>query len=75
MGTWQNTWRRLRQGALEYEFERREREEEKESERDAVAAYTDQFEVDWDAVEHNTEQLRKTRIRRTENKTSSSSSI
>lgn len=53
-------------GALEYEFERREREEEKESERDAVAAYTDQFEVDWDAVEHNTEQLRKTRIRRTE---------
>ena len=53
-------------GALEYEFERREREEEKESERDAVAEYTDQFEVDWDAVEHNTEQLRKTRIRRTE---------
>ena len=53
-------------GALEYEFERREREEEKESERDAVAAYTDQFEVDWDAVEHNAEQLRKTRIRRTE---------
>ena len=52
-------------GALEYEFERREREE-KESERDPVAEYTDQFEVDWDAVEHNAEQLRKTRIRRTE---------
>ena len=53
-------------GALEYEFERREREEEKESERDAVAEYTDQFDVDWDAVENNAEQLRKTRIRRTE---------
>lgn len=57
-------------GALEYEFERREREEEREEEReseqDPVAAYTDQFEVDWDAVEHNAEQLRKTRIRRTE---------
>ncbi|WP_145350017.1 relaxase/mobilization nuclease domain-containing protein [Staphylococcus epidermidis] len=53
-------------GALEYEFERRERKEEKESERDAVSTYTDQFDVDWDAVEHNTEQLRKTRIRRTE---------
>lgn len=52
-------------GALEYEFERREREE-KESERDPVAEYTDQFEVDWDAVEHNTEQLRKTRNRRIE---------
>lgn len=53
-------------GALEYEFERREREEEKESERDAVAEYTDQFDVDWDAVEHNAEQLRKTRNRRIE---------
>ena len=52
-------------GALEYEFERREREE-KESERDPVAEYTDQFEVDWDAVEHNAEQLRKTRNRRIE---------
>ncbi|AGB29945.1 relaxase/mobilization nuclease (plasmid) [Prevotella dentalis DSM 3688] len=53
-------------GALEYEFERREREEERESEQDPVAAYTEQFDVDWDAVEHNAEQLRKTRIRRTE---------
>ena len=57
-------------GALEYEFERREREEEREEEReseqDPVAAYTEQFDVDWDAVEHNAEQLRKTRIRRTE---------
>lgn len=56
-------------GALEYEFERREREEEREEEReseqDPVAAYTEQFDVDWDAVEHNAEQLRKTRIRRT----------
>ncbi|MEJ7420023.1 relaxase/mobilization nuclease domain-containing protein, partial [Staphylococcus warneri] len=52
-------------GALKYEFERREREE-KESERDPVAEYTDQFEVDWDAVEHNAEQLRKTRNRRIE---------
>ena len=51
-------------GALEYEFERREREEERKSERDPVAEYTDQFEVDWDAVEHNAEQLRKTRNRR-----------
>ncbi|WP_342637034.1 relaxase/mobilization nuclease domain-containing protein, partial [Staphylococcus warneri] len=53
-------------GALEYEFERREREEERKSERDPVAEYTDQFEVDWDAVEHNAEQLRKTRNRRIE---------
>ncbi|MDV7784505.1 relaxase/mobilization nuclease domain-containing protein [Pseudomonas aeruginosa] len=53
-------------GALEYEFERREREEERKSERDPVAEYTDQFEVDWGAVEHNAEQLRKARIRRTE---------
>ena len=53
-------------GALEYEFERREREEERESEQDPVAEYTEQFDVDWDAVEHNAEQLRKTRIRRTE---------
>ncbi len=53
-------------GALEYEFERREREKEQESERDPVAEYTDQFEVDWDAVEHNAEQLRKTRNRRIE---------
>lgn len=53
-------------GALEYEFERREREEERESEQDPVAVYTEQFDVDWDAVEHNAEQLRKTRIRRTE---------
>ncbi|HEG7679078.1 TPA: relaxase/mobilization nuclease domain-containing protein [Staphylococcus aureus] len=53
-------------GALEYEFTRRDREEEKESEQDAVTTYTDQFDVDWNAVEHNAEQLRKTRIRRTE---------
>ncbi|HDD5565658.1 TPA: relaxase/mobilization nuclease domain-containing protein [Staphylococcus aureus] len=53
-------------GALEYEFERREREEERKSERDPVAEYTDQFEVDWGAVEHNAEQLRKTRNRRIE---------
>ncbi|HBG3848837.1 MULTISPECIES: relaxase/mobilization nuclease domain-containing protein [Staphylococcus] len=53
-------------GALEYEFERREREEKRESEKDPVAEYTDQFEVDWDAVEHNAEQLRKTRNRRIE---------
>lgn len=53
-------------GALEYEFERREREEERESERDPVAEYTDQFEVDWGAVEHNAEQLRKARNRRIE---------
>ncbi|MBE7320209.1 relaxase/mobilization nuclease domain-containing protein [Staphylococcus epidermidis] len=53
-------------GALEYEFERREREEERKSERDPVAEYTDQFEVDWDAVEHNAEQLRNTRNRRIE---------
>lgn len=53
-------------GALEYEFERREREEERESEKDPVSEYTDQFEVDWDAVEHNAEQLRKTRNRRIE---------
>lgn len=53
-------------GALEYEFERREREEERKSERDSVAEYTDQFEVDWGAVEHNAEQLRKTRNRRIE---------
>ncbi|EKU45133.1 relaxase/mobilization nuclease domain-containing protein [Staphylococcus massiliensis] len=53
-------------GALEYEFERREREEERKSERDPVSEYTDQFEVDWDAVEHNAEQLRKTRNRRIE---------
>lgn len=53
-------------GALEYEFERREREEERESEQDPVAEYTEQFDVDWDEVEHNAEQLRKTRIRRTE---------
>ena len=53
-------------GALEYEFERREREEERKSERDSVAEYTDQFEVDWGAVEHNAEQLRKARNRRIE---------
>ncbi|WP_410538894.1 relaxase/mobilization nuclease domain-containing protein [Staphylococcus aureus] len=53
-------------GALEYEFERREREEEQKSERDSVAEYTDQFEVDWGAVEHNAEQLRKARNRRIE---------
>lgn len=53
-------------GALEYEFERREREEERKSERDPVAEYTDQFEVDWGAVEHNAEQLRKARNRRIE---------
>ena len=53
-------------GALEHEFERREREEERQSEQDPVTAYTEQFDVDWDAVEHNAEQLRKTRIRRTE---------
>lgn len=53
-------------GALEYEFERREREEKRESEKDPVAEYTDQFEVDWDSVEHNAEQLRKTRNRRIE---------
>mgnify|MGYP001552917833 FL=1 len=53
-------------GALEHEFERREREEERQSEQDPVTAYTEQFDIDWDAVEHNAEQLRKTRIRRTE---------
>lgn len=53
-------------GALEHEFERREREEERQSKQDPVTAYTEQFDVDWDAVEHNAEQLRKTRIRRTE---------
>lgn len=53
-------------GALENEFERREREEERKSERDPVAEYTDQFEVDWGAVEHNAEQLRKSRNRRIE---------
>lgn len=52
-------------GALEYEFERREKEE-RESERDPVSEYTDQFEVDWDAVEHNAEQLREARNRRIE---------
>ncbi|WP_423830062.1 hypothetical protein [Staphylococcus aureus] len=52
--------------ALEYEFERREREEKRESEKDPVADYTDQFEVDWDAVEHNAAHLRKTRNRRLE---------
>ncbi|HFD7757610.1 TPA: relaxase/mobilization nuclease domain-containing protein [Staphylococcus aureus] len=51
---------------LEHEFERREREEERKSERDPVAEYTDQFEVDWGAVEHNAEQLRKARNRRIE---------
>lgn len=35
-------------------------------ERDPVAEYTDQFEVDWGAVEHNAEQLRKSRNRRIE---------
>lgn len=53
-------------GALEYEFTRRDREEEKQPERDPIATYTDQFDVDWDAVEHNAEQLRKQRIRRIE---------
>lgn len=53
---------------------RREREEEREEERE-FDEYADTFEVDWDAVAENSEDLRKRRIARTEKTKQASNKI